>query len=42
MTEEFMNKDNKSVKNIIDVDTGIQQLLKDNRVSRRDFLSFTS
>jgi peptide/nickel transport system substrate-binding protein len=42
MIEEFMKTDNKSVKNIINVDTGIQQLLKDDRVSRRDFLSFAT
>ena len=37
-----MKKDKNNVKQIIDVDTGIQQILKDERVSRRDFLSFTT
>ena len=37
-----MKKDKNSIKQIIDVDTGIRQALNDSRVSRRDFLSFTS
>jgi hypothetical protein len=36
-----MKKNIKDVKHILNVDTGIQQLLKGNRVARRDFLSFT-